>query len=136
MKRVFYLDLVLLIILAVGLAACGGDGSSSSGGSSQEAAHADPAGDVAAGKEVFAGTCSACHGPEGKGVPGLGKNMTTSEFIAGKTDAELVAFIKVGRDPSDPLNTTGVAMPPKGGNPALSDDDLFDVVAFIRTIHQ
>jgi mono/diheme cytochrome c family protein len=141
MKCVSYLNLVLLIILAVSLSACGG-GSASSGSagggssSSQEAAPADPAGDAAAGKDVFVGTCSACHGPEGKGIPGLGKDMTTSEFIAGKTDAELVDFIKVGRDPSDPLNTTGVAMPPKGGNPALSDDDLFDVVAFIRTIHE
>jgi len=81
-------------------------------------------------------TCSACHGPEGKGVPGLGKDMTASEFITGKTDAELVDFIKVGRDPSDPLNTTGVAMPPKGGNPALSDDDLLNVVMFIRTLQQ
>ena len=33
--------------------------------------------------------------------------MTSSEFIAGKTDDELIEFIKVGRDPSDPLNTTG-----------------------------
>lgn len=48
----------------------------------------------------------------------------------------MVAFLKVGRDPSDPLNTTGVAMPPKGGNPALSDQDLLDIVAFVRTIHQ
>ena len=62
--------------------------------------------------------------------------MTTSEFIAGKTDADLITFIKTGRDPSDSLNTTGVAMPPKGGNPALSDDDLNDIVAFIRTIHK
>jgi disulfide bond formation protein DsbB len=62
--------------------------------------------------------------------------MTASDFIADKTDAELVDFIKVGRDPSDPLNTTGVAMPPKGGNPALSDDDLLNVVAFIRSLQQ
>jgi disulfide bond formation protein DsbB len=61
--------------------------------------------------------------------------MTASEFIADKSDDELIAFIKVGRDPSDPLNTTGVAMPPKGGNPALSDEDLQDIIAFIRTIH-
>jgi mono/diheme cytochrome c family protein len=94
------------------------------------------AGDPAVGQELFAGTCAACHGPQGEGIPGLGKDMTTSQFIAGKTDQELIDFIKVGRDPSDPLNTTGVAMPPKGGNPALSDQDLADIVAFIRTIHK
>jgi mono/diheme cytochrome c family protein len=93
-------------------------------------------GDPAAGQELFAGTCAACHGPTGEGIAGLGKDMTTSEFIAGKTDDELVAFIKVGRDPSDPLNTTGVGMPARGGNPALTDEDLFDIVAYIRTLQQ
>jgi disulfide bond formation protein DsbB len=139
MKRVFYLNLVLLLILALSLVACGGgstsSGSSGGGGSSSQAA-APATGDAAAGKETFTTTCSACHGPEGKGVPGLGKDMTASEFIAGKSDAELVDFIKIGRDPSDPLNTTGVAMPPKGGNPALNDNDLLNVVTFIRTLQQ
>lgn len=101
-----------------------------------EQAPAQPSkGDAAAGKQLFS-TCAACHGPAGEGIQGLGKDMTTSQFIAGKTDDELVAFIKVGRTTSDPLNTTGVDMPPKGGNPALSDDDLYNIVAFIRTIHK
>jgi disulfide bond formation protein DsbB len=94
------------------------------------------AGNAQAGQELFVATCAACHGPAGQGVPGLGKDMTTSQFIADRSDAELVEFIKAGRDPSDPLNTTGVAMPSKGGNPALSDEDLFDLVAYIRTIHE
>lgn len=93
-------------------------------------------GDAAAGKTSFASTCSACHGPAGEGIPGLGKDMTTSQFIAGLTDDQLVGFIKIGRDPSDPLNTTGVAMPPKGGNPALNDNDLYNIVAFMRSIHK
>lgn len=92
-------------------------------------------GDAAAGKQLFS-TCAACHGPAGEGIQGLGKDMTTSQFIAGKTDDELVAFIKVGRSTSDPLNTTKIDMPPKGGNPALSDDDLYNIVAFIRSIHK
>jgi disulfide bond formation protein DsbB len=130
MKKSLYLLIVLLLISALGLAACGRRESD------QPSQSAAPAGDPAVGKELFAGTCSACHGPTGEGVPGLGKDMTTSEFIAGKTDAELIAFIKQGRDPSDPLNTTGVAMPPKGGNPALSDQDLTNIVAFIRTLQK
>ena len=109
--------------------------SSVDSGQVEEAAAQAASGNSVAGQELFIGTCSACHGPEGKGVQGLGKDMTTSEFIAGKSDAELVEFIKIGRDPSDPLNTTGVAMPPKGGNPTLAEEDLFDIVAYIRTIH-
>jgi len=42
----------------------------------------------------------------------------------------------VGRDPSDPLNTTGIGMPSKGGNPSLSDEDLQDVVSYIRSIQK
>lgn len=93
-------------------------------------------GDPAVGKTAFAQTCSACHGPTGEGLPNLGKNLTTSEFVKGQTDDQLIGFIKVGRLPTDPLNTTGIAMPPKGGNPALSDKDLENIIAFIRSIHK
>ncbi|MFN8488687.1 MAG: copper-containing nitrite reductase [Caldilineaceae bacterium] len=93
-------------------------------------------GDAEKGKEIFGGTCVACHGPEGKGVKGLGKDMTVSTFIAGLSDSDLLAFIKKGRPPGDPLNTTGVLMPPKGGNPAMTDEQLQNVIAFIRTINK
>jgi disulfide bond formation protein DsbB len=104
----------------------------------EQAAAAQPvsAGDAAKGKELFASTCAACHGPGGEGVKGLGKDLQTSAFAAGLSDEELLAFIKQGRDMSDPLNTTGIAMPPKGGNPALQDGQIVDIVAFIRSIHQ
>lgn len=92
--------------------------------------------DAAIGQELFISTCAACHGSQGEGIQGLGKNVTTSEFVASQSDDELVTFIKNGRDAYDPLNTTGVPMPPKGGNSALSDQDLYNIVTFIRTIHQ
>jgi disulfide bond formation protein DsbB len=96
----------------------------------------EPAGSATAldGKALFGVTCTACHGPDAKGMPGLGKDMTTSEFIASKSDAELAEFIKQGRAADDPLNTTGVPMPPMGANPALTDDDLLAIVEFIRSL--
>jgi len=93
-------------------------------------------GDATQGKASFVMTCAACHGPEGKGVKNLGKDMTVSTFIAGKSDDELLAFIKTGRPVDDPLNTTGVLMPPKGGNPAMKDEELLNIIAFIRTINK
>ena len=78
-------------------------------------------------------TCRTCHGIEGEGIPGQGKDIRGSEFIASKNDKELVAFIKVGRMPFDKLNTTGIQMPSKGGNPMLTDANLADIVAYIRT---
>jgi disulfide bond formation protein DsbB len=93
-------------------------------------------GDVAKGKEVFAGTCISCHGADAKGLPGLGKDMTTSTLIAGQTDQQLLDFVKKGRPTTDPLNTTGVEMPTRGGNPSLTDQDLINVIAFIRTVNK
>ncbi len=142
MRKLFHLFIWLLLMAALSLVACSGNtgNQSQAGGEAAQANEALAApstqGDPLAGKEKFTATCSACHGPTGEGIPGLGKDMKTSQFIAGKTDHELVEFIKVGRDPSDPLNTTGVAMPPKGGNPALSNDDLYDIVSYIRTLRQ
>lgn len=95
-----------------------------------------PEGDAVVGETLFQNTCAACHGSDAKGLPGLGKDLTTSEFVRGLSDAELVAFITEGRPADDPANTRGVAMPPKGGNPALTAEDLFDIVAYIRTLEE
>jgi len=117
---------IFLLLICGGLlvAACGGDSS----GYSPEM--------VAQGETVYAGTCIACHGPDAKGLPNLGKDLTTSQFIRDQSDEDLLAFVKQGRPPGDPLNTTGVDMPPKGGNPALMDDDIKAVIAYIRSLQE
>ncbi len=133
---------ILVAFLMLFVAACSGgdDASSSGGGGSESAPPADvpavSAGDAAKGEELFNSTCIACHGAGGVGIEGLGKSIPDSEFVRGKSDAELLAFIKVGRSISDPENTTGVDMPPKGGNPALSDSDVMDIIAYFRTLQQ
>jgi disulfide bond formation protein DsbB len=135
MKKTF-LILSLLVLLAV-LASCGGgsEPAPAQPAAQQPAAQPVSQGDPAKGKEAFA-TCAGCHGPEGKGVEGLGKDMTTSQWIKSQTDEQLLAFLKTGRPASDPLNTTGVDMPPKGGNPALTDAQLLDIIAYIHSIQQ
>ena len=115
------LVLVVPFVLAV---ACGGGG----GGASPE--------QVAAGQKVFLGTCATCHGKDANGLPKLGKNLHNNEFVQGKTNDELVAFVMKGRPAYDPANTRHVDMPPRGGNPALTDQDLANVVAFVRTLQQ
>ena len=89
---------------------------------------------VAVGKELFVKNCSACHGPDAKGLPHLGKNLNQNAFVQSKTDPQLLTYVKSGRGISDPLNTTGVPMPPKGGNPALSDADIQKIIGFLRSI--
>ncbi len=148
-KKILLLTLMALLLVA--LAACGGNNAeptSNAGdtgntndvvddaGDDTDAGEEVAAGDATVGQELFVSTCSACHGPEGEGIEGLGKDMTDSEFIAGLSDAELLEFIKTGRQSSHPDNTTGVDMPPKGGNPALTDEQILDIIAYIREIHE
>jgi mono/diheme cytochrome c family protein len=105
---------------AAALAAAGGD--------------AELAEFIAHGTQLFASSCSACHGKDARGMPKLGKSLIDSPFTRSLDDDALLAFLLRGRDPNDPLNTTKVAMPPKGGNPALSEDDLLDIIAYLRSI--
>lgn len=107
---------------AKALAAAGGD--------------AELAGYIAHGAKVYSSTCIACHGKDGVGLPGNGKPLATSEFVKGLNDDALLAFMKKGRDPGDPMNTTKVGMPARGGNPALDDDDLLDVIAYVRSLQK
>lgn len=90
---------------------------------------------VSAGEAVFHSICMACHGFNGEGIQGLGKPIVGSEFANSLTDDELTAFVIHGREATDPLNTTGVAMPARGGNPGLSDDDIRHVVAYMRSLN-
>lgn len=144
MKKMHHiLWLVLISTLIIVLAACGSGGNGNSETSSGSNSSTDPkagdsvaAGDPVHGKELFVGTCMACHGEGGTGIEGLGKDMTTSTFIKSLSDEELLAFIKVGRSMSDPDNTTGVDMPLKGGNPALTDDDIMDIISYMRTLEK
>jgi len=117
------LVLAAVFVATAALAACGG-------------ASPTPIGDPVAGREAFLTTCITCHGQDAKGVTGLGKDLTTSEFIRTQTDEQLLAFLMTGRPASDPLNTTGVDMPPRGGNPAFTDEDLENIVAYLRTIQE
>jgi disulfide bond formation protein DsbB len=67
-------------------------------------------------------------------MPNLGKDLTTSKFVIGKTNPQMVDFLKVGRPASDPRNTQGIDMAPRGGNPALTDTDLLNIIAYVRTM--
>ena len=92
--------------------------------------------DAAKGQMLFLQTCVSCHGQNAQGMPHMGLNLRTSKFIAKTDDQRLVAFLKMGRKPTDPLNTTGLLMPPRGGNPALDGDSLQDIVAFLRGVQK
>lgn len=95
---------------------------------------AELAGWIASGDKLFHSTCVACHGKGGVGMPGNGKALVNNPFVQSLDDDKLLAFVQQGRGPSDALNTTGIQMPPKGGNPALSEDDILDIISYLRTL--
>ncbi|MBI5153890.1 c-type cytochrome [Candidatus Poribacteria bacterium] len=96
------------------------------------AAEAPP--DPARGKTLFSATCAACHGPGGEGKARQGAPLLGSAFLKGLDDTGAVEFLKAGRTPADPKSIMRMVMPPRGGNPTLTDADLRDVAAFAKTL--
>lgn len=85
-------------------------------------------GDPAHGKVIFEQTCSACHGEDGHGViPGT-PDFTKKGGVLSLPHADLADHIQNGfSEPGKPM-----AMPPRGGNPNLSDQDIKDVHAYLH----
>ncbi len=80
------------------------------------------------GKEIYSQTCIACHGANGEGmVPGA-PNFPSKNSPLSKSDDELVKNITNGfQTPDSPM-----AMPAKGGNSALTTQDIKNVLSYIR----
>lgn len=74
------------------------------------------------GKAVYDSSCVACHGTGVLGAPKLGDTAAWRSRAAGGL-AALVSSARAGRG----------AMPPKGGNSALSDAQLLGVVTYMVT---
>ena len=79
-----------------------------------------PAFDLAAGEAKYKMVCFACHDSGVAGAPKLGDKAAWEPRIATGFDALLNSALH-GKN----------AMPPKGGNPALSDDEVKNIVAFM-----
>lgn len=94
----------------------------------------DLAMDVEDGRQLYLGSCAACHGAAGQGMPNQGPDLRGSAFVARSSDEQLLTFLAGGRPVGDPLNTSGLPMPPRGGNPSLSDRHLGQIVKYIRTV--
>lgn len=125
--------LILVLVVALAVASCGGKKTTPTPASAPAGASSEM---MAQGKQWYEQSCSSCHGPDAKGLPNLGKDLTTSGFVKSQTDEGLLEFVKKGRPASDPANTTGVDMPPKGGNPALTDDQIRAIIAYIRSLQK
>lgn len=91
-------------------------------------------GDPTKGQQLYNATCTTCHGASLEG--GVGPKLNPLQKIAGSPAGKigdpavvdyLIATITNGKAPSDGFG----AMPAKGGNTALSDQDVKDITAYI-----
>lgn len=87
---------------------------------------------VTDGQQLYLQACAACHGQQGEGVANLGNSLVASTLVQAGADADLLAMIRAGRDVNAADNQSGLAMPPSGGRPDLSDADLLAIVEFLR----
>lgn len=81
------------------------------------------------GKDVYEKACVTCHGANGKGaLPGV-PDFTKQGGPLSKPDAVLVEHTLKGfQSPGSPL-----AMPPKGGNPSLTPEQIREAVRYMRS---
>jgi mono/diheme cytochrome c family protein len=80
--------------------------------------------------QIANGTCSACHGPEGHGVPGLTNDLTSPKRING--DGSYVSLMQIVRE-GVPKPKQGVPMPPHGGA-QLTPLDIHAVAAYVYSL--
>jgi len=88
---------------------------------------ASGAGNAEAGKAVYDKKCASCHAKDGAGNPGIAKALKVelrhlgSKEVQGQKDEVLKKFITVGTEKKKPV---------KG----LSDQEIADVIAYVRTL--
>ncbi|MCH9047685.1 MAG: cytochrome c [Proteobacteria bacterium] len=79
------------------------------------------------GEQVYNQTCIACHGADGGGaIPGVPK---FKERLSKSDDILFQHIIEGFQSPGSPM-----AMPARGGNPNLSDQDIQKVLSYIKNL--
>ena len=73
------------------------------------------------GKNIYRGRCGVCHGIDAKGY--RGSDLTGGDWVHGGTDPQVFQTISAG--------VPGTEMP---ANPNMSDDEIWMVIAYLRTL--
>lgn len=103
----------------IGSGAGPAEGSGAVAGGTETTAAADP------GKTAYDGVCVACHGTGLPNVPQVGKAEDWTARIAQGTETLYQHAI------NGFAGASGMAMPPKGGNPTLTDEQVQAAVDYM-----
>lgn len=92
---------------------------------------------IARGRRVYEGKaggalCVACHGPQAKGVPGIGPDLTDGSWL--HVDGSLASIRTIIRAGVTAPRKTAAIMPPYGGSP-LEPDQLEAVATYIHSLN-
>lgn len=80
------------------------------------------------GKAVYSTTCVVCHGPDGKGaIPGVPDFTKKGGALEKSNELLLDHMINGFQSDGSPM-----AMPARGGNPSFTDQDMEEVLKYIR----
>jgi cytochrome c5 len=121
---------ILPLVIAVALSACGEKNTATEAASAATvpapvaaaapAAPAASAADLVKGEKVYTATCLACHGAGVLGAPKFGDKAAWAPRIANGQEVMYKGALDGVR-----------MMPPRGGNPALPDDDVKAAVDYM-----
>jgi len=73
------------------------------------------------GQNIYRGRCGVCHGIDAKGY--RGSDLTTGDWVHGGTDPQIFETIRTG--------VPGTEMP---GNPNMSEEEIWMVISYLRTL--
>jgi mono/diheme cytochrome c family protein len=86
--------------------------------------------------EIYAAYCQACHGEGARGLQNLGLNLTTSQFVAKRSDSDLIAFLREGRSPDAKDSVTKKLMPGMKNYAGFAEEYYAKIVEHIRKLNK
>ncbi len=86
---------------------------------------------MTAGRGLYEDRCSACHTPDGEGIPTLFPKLANAPLVNARDAVSMIRVVLAGnRAGSTDAAPTGPAMPSFAWN--LSDENIADVLTYVR----